>query len=147
MIRRPPRSTRTDTPCPYPTLFRSAFAADRQAHRRLSGRLTVEVRGGVIRGDVVFGVALSVLRRLLGLGRLLELEDVVVGDVIGRRHLELVVLEAGRAVGDSDLEVSVAVHRTRQTARQLRKRSLNRVSVRESNHSSLRTCDPRGVPD
>src|SRR3546814_3982324 len=25
MIRRPPRSTRTDTPCPYTTLFRSAF--------------------------------------------------------------------------------------------------------------------------
>src|SRR3546814_2778918 len=24
MIRRPPRSTRTDTPCPYTTLFRSA---------------------------------------------------------------------------------------------------------------------------
>src|SRR3546814_9589938 len=27
MIRRPPRSTRTDTLCPYPTLFRSALAA------------------------------------------------------------------------------------------------------------------------
>src|SRR3546814_10333286 len=26
MIRRPPRSTRTDTLCPYTTLFRSAFA-------------------------------------------------------------------------------------------------------------------------
>src|SRR3546814_12699638 len=25
MIRRPPRSTRTDTLCPYPTLFRSSF--------------------------------------------------------------------------------------------------------------------------
>src|SRR3546814_15096543 len=38
MIRRPPRSTRTDTPCPYPTLFRSGqtslidtvLAADRE---------------------------------------------------------------------------------------------------------------------
>src|SRR3546814_15963406 len=28
MIRRPPRSTRTDTLFPYTTLFRSAFAAD-----------------------------------------------------------------------------------------------------------------------
>src|SRR3546814_7813949 len=27
MIRRPPRSTRTDTLCPYTTLFRSCFAA------------------------------------------------------------------------------------------------------------------------
>src|SRR3546814_18519655 len=31
MIRRPPRSTRTDTLCPYTTLFRSAGTADRQA--------------------------------------------------------------------------------------------------------------------
>src|SRR3546814_12345557 len=29
MIRRPPRSTRTDTLFPYTTLFRSAFAGDR----------------------------------------------------------------------------------------------------------------------
>src|SRR3546814_13900195 len=31
MIRRPPRSTRTDTLFPYTTLFRSHFAADRFA--------------------------------------------------------------------------------------------------------------------
>src|SRR3546814_3862922 len=31
MIRRPPRSTRTDTLCPYTTLFRS-FAIDANAH-------------------------------------------------------------------------------------------------------------------
>src|SRR3546814_17214025 len=31
MIRRPPRSTRTDTLFPYTTLFRSADAADREA--------------------------------------------------------------------------------------------------------------------
>src|SRR3546814_9571233 len=29
MIRRPPRSTRTDTLCPYTTLFRSAFVSTR----------------------------------------------------------------------------------------------------------------------
>src|SRR3546814_9222265 len=34
MTRRPPRSTRTDTPFPYTTLFRSAAAA---ARRRLAG--------------------------------------------------------------------------------------------------------------
>src|SRR3546814_2956798 len=32
MIRRPPRSTRTDTLFPYTTLFRSAVAAGRQHH-------------------------------------------------------------------------------------------------------------------
>src|SRR3546814_4433558 len=33
MIRRPPRSTRTDTLFPYTTLFRSPHAARRKAHR------------------------------------------------------------------------------------------------------------------
>src|SRR3546814_12157822 len=31
MVRRPPRSTRTDTRCPYTTLFRSLAAAERPA--------------------------------------------------------------------------------------------------------------------
>src|SRR3546814_3442556 len=34
MVRRPPRSTRTDTLCPYTTLFRSAFFAAGIARRR-----------------------------------------------------------------------------------------------------------------
>src|SRR3546814_5021235 len=40
MIRRPPRSTRTDTLFPYTTLFRSSAtaAADRRAGRRADGR-------------------------------------------------------------------------------------------------------------
>src|SRR3546814_6385695 len=33
MIRRPPRSTRTDTLFPYTTLFRSRAAEDRNAHQ------------------------------------------------------------------------------------------------------------------
>src|SRR3546814_11483985 len=33
MIRRPPRSTRTDTLFPYTTLFRSSLGADRQGER------------------------------------------------------------------------------------------------------------------
>src|SRR3546814_10174588 len=36
MIRRPPRSTRTDTLFPYTTLFRSRAAPDVRRHRRLS---------------------------------------------------------------------------------------------------------------
>src|SRR3546814_1730975 len=38
MIRRPPRSTRTDTLFPYTTLFRAACAADRGFRRRAPGR-------------------------------------------------------------------------------------------------------------
>src|SRR3546814_8512709 len=34
MIRRPPRSTRTDTPFPYTTLFRSAFGRRRAGRQR-----------------------------------------------------------------------------------------------------------------
>src|SRR3546814_3198312 len=34
MIRRPPRSTRTDTLFPYTTLFRSPFQQNRACHRR-----------------------------------------------------------------------------------------------------------------
>src|SRR3546814_18366674 len=35
MIRRPQRSTRTDTPCPYPTLFRSKSAGTIETSSRL----------------------------------------------------------------------------------------------------------------
>src|SRR3546814_20620834 len=33
LTRRPPRSTRSDTLCPYPTLFRSRYCAHRRAFR------------------------------------------------------------------------------------------------------------------
>src|SRR3546814_2904427 len=39
MIRRPPRSTRTDTLFPYSTLFRSADRNDRQTNRPIGGCL------------------------------------------------------------------------------------------------------------
>src|SRR3546814_3400928 len=39
MIRRPPRSTRTDTLFPYTTLFRSAGPAERPRHLSCSGRI------------------------------------------------------------------------------------------------------------
>src|SRR3546814_19954818 len=38
MIRRPPRSTRTDTLLPYPTLFRSPEGVARQVDRVVPGR-------------------------------------------------------------------------------------------------------------
>src|SRR3546814_6046764 len=39
MLRRPPRSTRTDTLFPYTTLFRSAIATLRSRNRRSAGQL------------------------------------------------------------------------------------------------------------
>src|SRR3546814_19268022 len=39
MIRRPPRSTRTDTPFPYTTLFRSRFVSDYPFANRASHEL------------------------------------------------------------------------------------------------------------
>src|SRR3546814_879062 len=41
MIRRPPRSTRTDTLFPYPTLFRSYLLAHRDCVRKAAARLRV----------------------------------------------------------------------------------------------------------
>src|SRR3546814_10565212 len=53
MIRRPPRSTRTDTLFPYTTLFRSRLQAPARAHRRriamplLRRRRRVDRPGGI----------------------------------------------------------------------------------------------------
>src|SRR3546814_5080255 len=44
MIRRPPRSTRTDTLCPYTTLFRSPFLEEQR--RRYKGTTPFVVRPG-----------------------------------------------------------------------------------------------------
>src|SRR3546814_7975725 len=49
MIRRPPRSTRTDTLFPYTTLFRSLSLQHRQAHQRLgSGQEHATLFQGVL---------------------------------------------------------------------------------------------------
>src|SRR3546814_14793108 len=44
MIRRPPKSTRTDTPCPYTTLFRSPGNA---AAHRLGRYMALELPGEI----------------------------------------------------------------------------------------------------
>src|SRR3546814_1084009 len=44
MIRRPPRATRTDTLCPYPTLFRS-HRCRAGAHRRVARAHGAQVQG------------------------------------------------------------------------------------------------------
>src|SRR3546814_17238566 len=88
MIRRPPRSTRTDTLFPYTTLFRSAGIAvvpARQDHLRRviddAGNLLVaEVRGRAV-DDIAFVV-----------------EDVAVDrDLFGDRHVDTPLLIPGRS--------------------------------------------------
>src|SRR3546814_15407047 len=53
-MRRPPRSTRTDTPFPYPTLFRASEKITHRTSRRVDPRLAAAVGGepGAVRpGD------------------------------------------------------------------------------------------------
>src|SRR3546814_16922763 len=69
MIRRPPRSTRTDTLFPYTTLFRSPVGDDRvDAAERLAGRplraaCVVPGSGGAVRPRLGDRAALADLRR------------------------------------------------------------------------------------
>src|SRR3546814_2098459 len=58
MIRRPPRSTRTDTLFPYPTLFRSLFFLDYFATGRLDTGIAERVVAGIAEGCRIAGCAL-----------------------------------------------------------------------------------------
>src|SRR3546814_12508719 len=57
MIRRPPRSTRTDTLFPYTTLFRSEHAVRRAALHHLPGEIERSRAGGAVVVDVDDGNA------------------------------------------------------------------------------------------
>src|SRR3546814_15014075 len=70
MIRRPPRSTRTDTLLPYTTLFRSHYPADRESARR------GDRAGDAAQGFLGFGVS-----RAHGAAAAHSMER-------GRRHVE-----------------------------------------------------------
>src|SRR3546814_4632324 len=92
MIRRPPRSTRTDTLFPYTTLFRS-----RATHGHALGDIGIEQRvfPAVALADHAAGVLVHVVRRAVelvgaGLGdRVDGRADGVGGDVVVG-HLEVV---------------------------------------------------------
>src|SRR3546814_20907078 len=57
MIRRPPRSTRTDTLFPYTTLFRSAVADADARSPTSGGRISVfDLRAGALRAVAASGV-------------------------------------------------------------------------------------------
>src|SRR3546814_2641602 len=64
MIRRPPRSTRTDTLFPYTTLFRSAVVDDQQRQRFIDAvGAPVHHGGGGARLDRLAGEVVAVERR------------------------------------------------------------------------------------
>src|SRR3546814_14730949 len=74
MIRRPPRSTRTDTLFPYTTLFRSRLPSTSQCHRpkaarghsRLTGKLAIIHEGHLTTFELQPGLALIVQPKPMG---------------------------------------------------------------------------------
>src|SRR3546814_15621837 len=56
MVRRPPRSTRTDTRCPYTTLFRSMIRADQRRFERVT-LMMPHATGSAKRGRLLGRVA------------------------------------------------------------------------------------------
>src|SRR3546814_9703460 len=95
MIRRPPRSTLTDTLLPYTTLFRSAAVDE---HRRDRPATLVEL--GL--DHDAFGVAVRVGLEFEQLGLELDLLDQVVEPgLLERRHLD--ILDVARHLLDDHL--------------------------------------------
>src|SRR3546814_16307431 len=104
MIRRPPRSTRTDTLCPYTTLFRSTTAAsmdrdwsgccDRQ-HQDFTWRCPLYVRYTVLKRGVV--------RRLFAVEQLVFAQqpaELVLGQMQKFSSLALVVAAVFERLAD-----------------------------------------------
>src|SRR3546814_2441991 len=74
MIRRPPRSTRTDTLFPYTTLFRSLLEHELLP---ISGK---HIGLELLEGEVVDEPLLAALRELSRRGYLIVLDDFVLGE-------------------------------------------------------------------
>src|SRR3546814_14632727 len=82
MIRRPPRSTRTDTLLPYTTLFR-ANAANRDPRRAAIGS---EIDAGGDRGKLVDARDLPILKHVAAHGRNRERDVLNIFRSLLRRH-------------------------------------------------------------
>src|SRR3546814_10152257 len=61
MIRTPPRSTRTDTPVPYTTFFRSVCIGYKTAGRKF---INYEIQKSIDRGNGILGVKIHHLKNL-----------------------------------------------------------------------------------
>src|SRR3546814_16253488 len=123
MIRRPPRSTRTDTLFPYTTLFRSLAAAG--LHRLTNEEAEQLVLAAAIFGDLVgvggYNLGDDCLDRA-GIGGLLQapLLDALRRLVAGRQHQFdhfLAMPDRQRAVGDKTEKVSPRSGRDQQGPR------------------------------
>src|SRR3546814_8773142 len=113
MRRRPPRSTRTDTLVPYPTLFRSAFVLVALEHR--AGHVQVAEHVAQAPGQRLLELELAAEQQHRGIGDqcqvrriAVELAEVAAGVGVARR---LADLGAGQAeperahrVGDREAE-------------------------------------------
>src|SRR3546814_3694848 len=108
MIRRPPRSTRTDTLFPYTTLFRSQGEVERAAFARAFAALVgmapvkgiVGARVGVDRGEEDGGILVE---------DVLGPVAVVIVDVEDRDRAEAAVLRRARR-DRGGVEVAIAAH-------------------------------------
>src|SRR3546814_6076869 len=107
MIRRPPRSTRTDTLFPYTTLFRSRRIA------ALVRRVDAEhARSGVVPGRWVFHV---ILHRLSGIGT-----EEVIDRRAQRTALADIIILGQRLAGDHAALAEILVRRQQQDRKSTR---------------------------
>src|SRR3546814_11364516 len=105
MIRRPPRSTRTDTLFPYTTLFRSAIARGEHQHGHRALLLAPAVEH---RQPVDLGQAEVEYHGVIGFGRAQEMPFLAIGGEVDRiarafeRVLELLA-QAGLILDDQKI--------------------------------------------
>src|SRR3546814_5981299 len=113
MIRRPPRSTRTDTLFPYTTLFRSE---DRRVLRHGALHLGTDLRGR---------------RAAVGIAEMVEAAEREVGAVLRQWGLRRAGLDqflqpmAGRAAENDEVDQAVRAEAVRAVARHRKSTSLN----------------------
>src|SRR3546814_16866378 len=101
MIRRPPRSKRTDPLFPYPTLFRSrAGRPAPRCRRAVPWKLRFQIDGG----EAAAGVGLLALA-----GAAVAEEALVLGAGVAGQGLDGADAGAGEAAGDVALQVDVEV--------------------------------------
>src|SRR3546814_13879479 len=107
MIRRPPRSTRTDTLFPYTTLFRSLEQLGQLLHHRAAELLGVDDgdRAAVVAGHVVADADGQQLNRRAGLDVADDLAQVALPVVAGIDRAGRVVDR--RAVGDDHQDAAL----------------------------------------